>query len=49
MADALGQLPVVAESLQTHTPLDSRVGSSRSRKSTPRSYDNGGRTSHHLR
>ena len=27
MADALGQPPVVAESLQTHTPLDPRAGS----------------------
>ena len=25
MADATGQLPVVVESLQTHTPLDPRV------------------------
>ena len=25
MADALGQLPVLAESLQTHTPLDPRA------------------------
>ena len=26
MADALGQPPVVAESLQTHTPLGPHVG-----------------------
>ena len=26
MADALGQPPVVAESMQTHTPPDPRVG-----------------------
>ena len=26
MLDALGQPPMVAESLQTHTPLDPRVG-----------------------
>ena len=26
MADALGQPQVVAESLQTHTPLDPRAG-----------------------
>ena len=26
MADAPGQLPVVAESLQTHTPLDPHAG-----------------------
>jgi len=26
MVDALGQLPVVAESAQTHTPLDPRAG-----------------------
>ena len=26
MADTLGQLPVVVESIQTHTPLDPRVG-----------------------
>ena len=26
MADALGQLPMVAESVQTHTPLDPHAG-----------------------
>ena len=49
MADTLGQPLVVAESLQTHTHLDPRVGPLRGHGSTARSYDKGGRTSSHLR
>ena len=42
MADAPRQPPVVMESLQTHTPLDPCAETTRSHKSTVRSYDNGG-------
>ena len=49
MANALGQPPKVAESLQTHTPLDPHAGPLRGHKGTPRNYDNGGRTSCRLR
>ena len=42
MADALGQPPVVTESLQTDTPLDPRVETPRSHGDKVRSYDNSG-------
>ena len=49
MADAPGQPPVVADSVQTHI-LRTRVwGPSRSHKGTSRSYNNGGKTSRRLR
>ena len=49
MADAPGQSLVVAESAQTHTPLNPRAGASHLRKGTLRNYDKGGRTSRRLR
>ena len=49
MVDAPGQPPVVAKSLQTHTPPDPCTGTLALKREHARSYDNDGRTSRHQR
>ena len=49
MADALGQLPVIAESLQTHTPLDPRAGALMLAQKHGEELRQWWQTSHHLR